>query len=116
MNSRTLFILAVILLSVSPLAYYAGLVVGEANSYRAIRKETLGNLKIASEKGDGMLYEYLKARYYYYSNRARIQLRSGEGDYGNVDSKLLEGYYAGKDLVTFESEYENYKKIEGFSE
>ena len=70
--------------------------------------------KIASEKGDEQLFEYLKARYYYFSNRANIRLRPAEGDFGAVNEALLKGYSAGKGLTSFEAEYEEYRRIAGF--
>ena len=116
MKTDRLFILSVLLLFATPFSFYVGFIRGEANAYRIVRNETTVNLKIAKEKEDEKLYEYLKARYYYYSNRARLRLRPGEGDFGEVESRLLEGYHAGKDLVTFKSEYEEYQEIKGFSE
>lgn len=91
-----------------------GAVLGGRSAYRIVRTETVADLGVAKERGDLQLYEYLKSRYYLLSNRAKIRLRLGEGDYGPVDATKLAGYYPGKDLTSFDAEYEEYKRTPGF--
>ena len=97
-------------------AFVVGVFYGQGQAYGQVRKEFRLDMEVAKEKENALLHELAKARYYYYSNRACVRLRRGEGDYGPVNEELLQGFSAGKGLTTFKEEYDDYRKIPGFAE
>jgi hypothetical protein len=82
---------------------------GKRLAFKAMRIQLLGDLEVASEKDNPVLFEYLKSQYYYCSNRAGVRLLRGEGDFGAVDESRLQGFSAGKGPTTYREEYERYR-------
>jgi hypothetical protein len=87
--------------------FAVGMARGHKLTLLKVYRETLRDLKIANERNEPQMREYLKSRYYYYSNRLGIR---GTVDFGPIDEALLSGYPAGKDLTTYKFEYEQYHK------
>jgi hypothetical protein len=83
---------------------------GKKIVFQQMRIQTLSDLEVAKEKGDKLLSEYLKARYYYYSNRAGIRLLPGEGDFGYVDEQEVAAFSAGKGPTSLKQEYDEYRR------
>jgi hypothetical protein len=116
MKKILLVLVAIIALFAVGVAFWIGAARGRAISLRVVRNQILADLRVANERNDTQLAEYLKARYYYYSNESGVHLRRGEGDFGAVNEKLLQGYSPGKGLTSFKAEYDAYKQIRGFVE
>ena len=84
---------------------------GKAVGCQEARNQLYIDIEAAAEGENVQMQELLKARYYYYSNRAKVRLRRGEGDFGPVNESLVSGFSPGKGLTTFKEEYEAYKKL-----
>ena len=108
---RTQWVVYVALLlicSVSGFLY--GTYYGQKLGFRMMRSQTRADLEVSRENGNKELSEYLKARYYYYSNRAGLRFRSQEGDLGPIDASLLQGFSAGKGPTSWKEEYDDYQR------
>ena len=91
--------------------FYFGTFHGKQIAFRMTRTEVRADMATALDQQNKQLFEYLKARYYYLSNRSGIRLRPDEGDFGPVDAALIKGFSAGKGPTSFEEEYEDYKRL-----
>lgn len=105
---RRFSIFIVLFLLVVLLSARAVIARGEVIAYRQMRTLLLADIDAASKLNNPVLQEYLKARYYYISNKAKVRLRSGEGDFGPVDEAIIDGFVPGKDVTTFQLEYGAY--------
>jgi hypothetical protein len=92
-------------------SFLFGCVFGRRSAYWTLRNVARADANFASTNSNKQLFEYIKSRYYYFSNRAGVRLRMGEGDFGPVDESLLKGYSAGKGPTSFVEEYDDYRRL-----
>lgn len=91
--------------------FWLGTQYGQKTVYMMLRVQTKVDIEAAVQNANKPMIEYLKSRYYYFSNRAGVRLQLQEGNYGPIDESVLQGFLPGKGPTTFKEEYEEYLRI-----